>query len=854
MIKYDVKIVIFLLVIALLICDASPEWCSWLMKGNIGLCLEFAYDFLASHILSNCLCAIGIISIGGYYLWTTLRDRDSRGYRLALIVLCYVLLYVNNTLDFVPLTSTFDYRDLCGILFALSVLAMILKVIDRKYLFLECIETRLGDIIVHFKSTDSNDEKAGFPVDSTKSVKVPDALDKYAEEIARQLLRTDLSEQSFAVGITGEWGTGKTVFLNLLCSKLKGKAEIVSFNPWLSRTPEQVTKDFFTALEKQLSPRHSSLSKPLRDYAHDITNAAGSGWLARLSFLFTNESLQSKKDRLSNKFGELSKPVVVVVDDIDRMEGEEVFEVLRLIRNTADLKNTIYIAAYDRTYVTNVLDSVHILNSDAYLQKIFPVELHQPKVEDSQILQVLYDDLKKINFSSKFVPGLKRRIDSVRWELIARTLGNYRQARRFARQYLMNVSYIQDVFSGELSLLDLFWLELLQVYDKTVYDILNTDRSKLLDYHGDQYVIQSGISDEYLGPDVKKYKGEPIWKEETPKILTQIFGRSTKKSRISMCRLENYDKFFTLGVPSYRLSFSEYFDVFKHKGDEERIVKGWLEEGKYISSIFYQITNYDAKMLDNDDLKCYIDCILSFGFVMFRDYNNSGIGIRLRRVLNISCYKESQRLMGNRIIANWFEIMINKNHDHVAITKLLKELYQTKEYDENGHLENNTELLISNDEIEKYLQSTMRGFLIVHTEVTAKNVFEEETEMGKVFGNCCVLTEAWIINDSENSWKNVAIDVLVRHFESKPKLIVSDKEYILNQMFKFDEPDWDNEPNAAEIYSYDEEERCSKLNAYFGNDSRAYNRLINVLFVENGNQPQMRIGKIGKKYRHKKKN
>lgn len=854
MIKYDVKVVILLLVITLFFYEVSPDWCSWLLKDNRGVCLEYAYDFLASHIWLNSLCAIGIISIGGYYLWTTLRDRDSRGYRLTLMVLCYVLLYVNNTLDFVPLTSEFDYRDLCAFLLALIAVAMIAKIIDKWYPFIDKGRLWLQEKKEKCKTKKSNHHNTGFPVDNTKLQNTADNLDKYAEKIVSNLLETDLSEQSFAVGITGEWGTGKTVFLNLLCSKLKEKAEIVNFNPWLCRTPEQVTNDFFATLEKELSPRHSSLSKPLRDYAHDIANAVEGGWLTKWSFLFTKEGLKSKKDRLSNNFGELSKPVVIVVDDIDRMESEEVFEVLRLIRNTGDLKNTIYIAAYDRTYVTNVLESAHINNSDAYLQKIFPLELHQPKVEDNKILQVLYDDLEKINFSEKFVPGLRKRIDSVQWELVARTLGSYRQARRFARLYFMNVSYIQETFSGELSLLDLFWLELLQVYDKIVYDILKTEPDKLLDYREDRYLLQSGIADEYEHPDIKKYNGEVLWKEETPKILTQIFGRSTKKSRISMCRLENYDKFFTLGVPSYRLSFSEYFDVFKHKGDEERIVKGWLEEGKYISSIFYQITNYDAKMLDNDDLKCYIDCILSFGFVMFRDYNNSGIGIRLRRVLNISCYKESQRLMGNRIIANWFEIIINKNHDHVAITKLLKELYQTKEYDENGHLENNTELLISNDEIEKYLQSTMRGFLIVHTEVTAKNVFEEETEMGKVFGNCCVLTEAWIINDSENSWKNVAIDVLVRHFESKPKLIVSDKEYILNQMFKFDEPDWDNEPNAAEIYSYDEEERCSKLNAYFGNDSRAYNRLINVLFVENGNQPQMRIGKIGKKHRHKKKN
>lgn len=834
MIKYDVKIVISFLVVALFIYEASPELCSWLMKSNIGLCLEYAYDFLASHMLSNCLCAIGIISIGGYYLWTTLRDKDFRGYRPALIVLCYVLLYVNNTLDFVPLTSTFDYRDLCGILFVLSVLSMSLKVIDRKYPFLECIQTRLGDIIVHFKSTDSNDEKAGFPVDSTKSVKVPDTLDKYAEEIARQLLRTDLSEQSFAVGITGEWGTGKTVFLNLLCSKLKGKAEIVSFNPWLSRTPEQVTKDFFTALEKQLFPRHSSLSKPLRDYAHDITNAAGSGWLARLSFLFTNESLQSKKDRLSNNFGELSKPVVIVVDDIDRMESEEVFEVLRLIRNTADLKNTIYIVAYDREYVTNVLESAHINNSDAYLQKIIPVELHQPKVEDKQIIQVLFEDLKSIRFMENFVPALKKHINTVQLELIARVLGNYRQARRFARQYFLNVSYIQTTFTSEISVLDLFWLELLQMYDKKVYDILKTDREKLLDLHDANYVLRSGIADTYPYKDIKEYKGEPVWKEKTPEILNQLFGWSANQSRIGIRNTENYDKFFTLGVPAYKLSRREFLEILRQPGEEERIVSEWLTKGKYISSIFYQIENCE-KQIRNGKLQGYIDCILSFGFVMFRDYRNSGIGRRLRNVLRKNLYKTEDYDIGNLMVNEWIEDKISQHQDYVAITKLLNELYQTTVFDENGNKESIAELLITNDEIERYLRSAMTAFLETHPDLTAKNVFEEKTEMSKVFGNCCVHTEEMIRNEWGDRWKNVSIDIVIKHFEDKPKIAAAEKKQVLDGMFYIDDRDWANDPDASEMYDYEGEERERKLSAYFGTSKSDKDRLVNALFGADDN-------------------
>ena len=39
---------------------------------------------------------------------------------------------------------------------------------------------------------------------------------------------------------------------------------------------------------------------------------------------------------------QLDKPILVVIDDIDRLEKEELFEVLRLIRNTGNFTNLIY--------------------------------------------------------------------------------------------------------------------------------------------------------------------------------------------------------------------------------------------------------------------------------------------------------------------------------------------------------------------------------------------------------------------------------------------------------------------------------------------------------------------------------
>ena len=151
-----------------------------------------------------------------------------------------------------------------------------------------------------------------------------------------------------------------------------------------------------------------------------------------LSLSIREESLYEKKMDLSDKFLRLSRPVVVFVfiDDIDRLEREEVFEVLRLIRNTADLNNTIYLVAYDKEYVTTVLEEKNIKDAASYLEKIFPVEVHLPKVEDNLIWETLYGDLNcQERFNGRFTKSLFARFNNDERALVSKYPLNFENLR-----------------------------------------------------------------------------------------------------------------------------------------------------------------------------------------------------------------------------------------------------------------------------------------------------------------------------------------------------------------------------------------------------------------------------------------
>lgn len=845
MLKQDAKLIIAILLVAIATHAVAPQWCDWLMSGTLGVWLKGFFVFLTDYQGINIILACVFLFCGGRWAWRILQDRDIRWYRPALLLWVWVVLFDQNTLETVSIFEKCDYKDLAVTIGLLVMVIMVCKVVDRFFPYIEYVRDWLNERREKSSSKTPNVNSTGFPNDDIAPQKTPKALQQYAEAITEQLFGTNLAKHSFAVGITGEWGSGKTTFLDLLESKLKSKSEIVSFNPWMCRTPEQVTDDFFATLQQQLSRRHSSLSKPIRDYAKYITNATlswGHGFLSKLTLSFPQESLQEKKKRLSERFALLNKPVVVLIDDLDRLESSEVFEVLRLIRNTADLRNTIYVVAYDKEYVTHVLKSKDIKDSVAYLEKIFPVEVHQPKVEDYQIIQVLYGDLKRVNLiNGNFANELLKRIKQQDKQLIVKILGNYRQTRRFVRVYTLNVLYIQKVFTNEIKLTDLFWMELLQMYDKEVYDILSREPGMFLYVQDRKYCLRPGIKKGYYVGESEKhyeYKGETKWADDTPYILELLFGRySENVTDSSICYIENFEKYFTLGVSPYKLSKHELHTLFTKSGEEDKIVKGWIDDGKYYSSIVYQFEACKVKDFEDYKLKAFLKGVLSFGLTM-GEYGYD-VGLYVHALLEKQGFKAQQIEFGKNVVLGWFDEKVRNNQSLRALTRLLNRLYVSTEYDENGEKQSKTLLIIDNSDVVRLLKSAMDKYLDLHPDATALNIFNEKSEIGIVFGNCCVQTDVSILSDEFSAWKNVAIDIVINHFKGQPQLPIEEQKSAIDKMFMDDIPVLDKDDNDPEMHEWYEnawENRSRKMEAFFGSANEPFKKMIEACFTQdNGN-------------------
>lgn len=796
----------------------APEWYSWLAMEDNGLWMKWLYNLLDGRCLVNIPVSVAIINLAYCWINRIWIDNDCRPYRFPLVGGILFCLYWKSDVVYADIIGGFDYKMLLSCTLTIALVILIIKAFKSK------VNTH---DVAHQNEESENATNGknlqGFSLDTPANQNAPDSLKKYASVIAQRLLSTKIGNQSYAIGITGEWGVGKTTFLNLLKKEIVKKTEIVDFNPWMCRSPEQVTKDFFASLRHQLSPKYSTLSKSLKEYARSINNLTltpHSAFGLELSLPIKEESLYEKKKDLSDKFSRLPRPVVVVIDDVDRLEREEVFEVLRLIRNTADLNNTIYLVAYDKEYVTTVLEEKNIKDAASYLEKIFPVEVHLPKVEDNLIWETLYEDLNsQERFNGRFTKSLFARFNNDERALILRVLNNYRRAKRFSRLYILNVDYIMEQNNGEIKLLDLFWLELLQIYDKKVYDMLADDPYNLLCYENGKFNIKDNILQSFKRDGNKVCEGEKFWKDETPQILERMFGKLLKTRTESICYLENYDKYFTLSVSPYRLSFKELKGLLTDGNNPEEIVNRWQDSRKYISSIAYQLSHVQIEVLSDCLLKNYLHGILFFALRTASPKNHQ-FGV-VKKMLQADRYGNGDKKnIAHDIVLAWFHGKLEDKENLLNLSGLLNRLYLTKTYDQDYKEIALTPLVVSNTEIEELLVTGMQVYLDNHPELSALELIKEGTTLFRLFKNCCLYVDENMITDGcyDPIYKQLAFKTVIDYFEKKDeKPTLKKYEELYTSLYSQETPEFTDPEEESAYWDFMEQSAEYKMRETLGN-------------------------------------
>ncbi|WP_321943298.1 KAP family P-loop NTPase fold protein [Paraburkholderia tropica] len=245
----------------------------------------------------------------------------------------------------------------------------------------------------------------------------------FAERLAT-LLSLPSGSPGIVIGIEGAWGSGKTTVVRYIIESLsKGSSEapiVVEFNPWMLAGADALVEALLTELasgigvsaEDEKAEKSLAVASKILGYAGLMRHLKYLKYVPGVSLfgvaaetvgdalhraselaaevgdavdnakkvvedaeklVAVKAGLSQRKKEVVDALAELDRPIVVVVDDLDRLTPDEIKAVFRTIKAVADFPRVAYLLAYDRNVVAASLSDGGTAGGTAYIEKIVQV-------------------------------------------------------------------------------------------------------------------------------------------------------------------------------------------------------------------------------------------------------------------------------------------------------------------------------------------------------------------------------------------------------------------------------------------------------------------------------------------------
>ncbi|WP_027066825.1 P-loop NTPase fold protein [Maribacter sp. Hel_I_7] len=200
-------------------------------------------------------------------------------------------------------------------------------------------------------------------------------------------------EEAFSIGMNAVWGYGKSSFLHRFKNeyeKVQPKEIVFWYRIWKNKGSNAIIENFFEELKHQLKPYSAKISSDINNYVNSILSLSDSDLNKLIStgkeLLSENETIENYYNSINTNIKSIDKQIIILLDDLDRLESVEIINTLKLIRTLSDFSNVIFIAGYDRKYVVDSINKP----KDNYLDKIFNVEINLLPFDSDLILTELF--------------------------------------------------------------------------------------------------------------------------------------------------------------------------------------------------------------------------------------------------------------------------------------------------------------------------------------------------------------------------------------------------------------------------------------------------------------------------------
>jgi predicted KAP-like P-loop ATPase len=497
------------------------------------------------------------------------------------------------------------------------------------------------------------------PVDSVKD----DLLGRgsFAASLADAILAYK-NNHSIVTALYGAWGSGKSSVINMALEHVERVAGqlpkhqrpiVIRFNPWNYSDQHQLLAQFF---------RELSVALKRKDYGDDATKAGKqlevySEFFKPLAlipeptgltafFSLATSTVLKLFGRAATKWGDLKskdlaeirsqldkllskqqRKILIVIDDIDRLNNAETRQIFQLVKILGDFPNTVYFLAFDRDVVINALEKVQEGPGEEYLEKIVQIPFELPVISIQEVEGLLFSQLDELNVD---IPEGKW--DQTYWGNIyhgglRHFFGNIRDVTRYVNSLRFTFSMVKD----EVNAIDFLAITALQVFEPAVYAGIRDNKD----------VFAGIIGESHRGRDAEATQAKArcdeilaravvLSKEQLKELLELVFPKlesmysnmgygydwlASWRLSARVCSPDVFDTFFRLSIPKGELSQKEIETIIGLATEEQAFSESLmkLKEDGRIVRLLERLEDYTREVILLERIPTIVKVLMNIG-------------------------------------------------------------------------------------------------------------------------------------------------------------------------------------------------------------------------------------------------
>lgn len=384
-------------------------------------------------IFKDMIIGIGVLSVGMFLNIARMNLNLKLNYMpMLLFFYGFILITIIQFIEFIIYRNTYTkvikrtFNIYIGMIEAILLLLMVMnrvEVIEAIAAVLSIVTLKILDLVLDNKNIIDEDEdilKEDCPIKETKQL-FP-SRQKQLKSICAELKRFHRERESYAVAISGKWGSGKTSFINALKSEMEEDAEFIYITCTIGYDAEAILNEMslqmmdvfkrngmYILQNGIIEEYFNKVAEFACDVGDDKFSKIIDGFMvSRDKSYFENRNLINEE--LEKFYNITNKNIYFIVDDMDRIIDNSMKTLLfQVVRESVSLNHciTLFMVDYEQLINENM--------SREFLEKYISYQYELYEVEFSEMINHYLNIFLKDDFfadKSQYIQNQKEIIRS----------------------------------------------------------------------------------------------------------------------------------------------------------------------------------------------------------------------------------------------------------------------------------------------------------------------------------------------------------------------------------------------------------------------------------------------------------